>query len=296
MGQPASSMVKLPITPIIQLTLSMSSPLFFSGGEGRDYSGEDEEKEGEFLGGKIMQNAKPRMQNAKWQNPEVFPFCILHSRFCILHCSGKRRLALKCGAQAFQVFASGNLHGSQAPGVGRNHLDVEQLEASLPKVAEEKSEGDFGGIGAAVEHRFAGEEAFESDAVDAAGEFAILPAFDAVGEAALVEVGVGLDHVGSDPGTFFPVGAALDDAGEIAVEGASESAGAKGAGQAAGSVEAVQFEDGPGIGRPPQDRAFFIEPGEDAPAIRFDQGPGFQVAAIGDEPVGVGFFGVGEHG
>jgi hypothetical protein len=49
-------------------------------------------------------------------------------------------------------------------------LDVEQLEATLAQVVHQMDQGDFGGVADAREHRLAGEEAADGDAVKTAGE------------------------------------------------------------------------------------------------------------------------------
>jgi len=44
-------------------------------------------------------------------------------------------------------------------------------------------------------------------------------------------------------------------------------------------MEFVGKEDGPGIGRPPQDGLIVVVPGEDAVAVGFEQPLGAQVAS-----------------
>ena len=50
-----------------------------------------------------------------------------------------------------------------------------------------------------------------------------------------------------------------------------EQAGAKTSFQAARDMEFAGKEDGPGIGRPPQDRLIVAVPGKDAVAVGFEQ-------------------------
>jgi len=47
----------------------------------------------------------------------------------------------------------------------------------------------------------------------------------------------------------------------------------------------VGKEDGPGIGRPPQDRLIVGVPGKDAVPIGFEQSFGSQVAADGEQTI-----------
>ena len=65
-------------------------------------------------------------------------------------------------------------------------------------------QGDLGGVGAAGEHGFAVEHAPQADPVQAAGQFAVDPGFDAVYDAGLMPA-VGFLHRGGDPGAGLPV-------------------------------------------------------------------------------------------
>jgi hypothetical protein len=113
-----------------------------------------------------------------------------------------------------------------------------------------------------------------------------------VGVSQAVQFLIGGDHLGGDPGSFRPVGAAANDAGKVAVDRDNKSALAKRAGQPARDVEAVQLEDRPRIGRPPADRIAFVIPGKDAAEIGRQQDVRPQVAADAHQAVGVGPFGI----
>ena len=88
------------------------------------------------------------------------------------------------------------------------HLDVEKLEAALAQMSCQEGEGDLGAVAEAGEHRFAGEEAADGHAIDAAGKLRAAPDLDAMGPAKLMQFFVGGDHGGGDPGALFAVRAA----------------------------------------------------------------------------------------
>lgn len=154
---------------------------------------------------------------------------------------------------------------------GGEHLDVEKGEVAFAEVLDEVEEGDFGGVGNAVEHGFAGEEPADGDAVDAAGQLAALPAFEAVGVAGFVEASIGFDKFAGDPGfraARSGGGTVFDDLREGAVNGDFEDVFAKELFQAVGDVELAEFQNRARIGRPPGDGI---------------DGPRENAAAIGEE-------------
>ena len=128
-----------------------------------------------------------------------------------------------------------------------------------------------------MEHGFAEEGGAEGDAVESAGEFAVAPGFDAVGELAAVEIGVGFDDGGGDPGRLA-VGAALDDPVEAAVEGDLEFALSDDLAEGARHVEVVEVDDGPRVGTEPEDLvAAFIAHGKDAVPVSPQDGVGIEL-------------------
>jgi hypothetical protein len=164
-------------------------------------------------------------------------------------------------------------------------------EAAHAQIFEQVGQGDLGGIAGAMEHRFAREEPSHGDAVNPAHELVVEPGLDAVGVAEPMQARVGVEHVGGDPGVLA-LAAAAHYIVECLVDGEAELAGPDGAGQAARDVEAIEFEDGARLGRPPQDRIAFVVPREDAAAIGAQQRLGPQIAADGNEalfvrPVGL---------
>ena len=74
--------------------------------------------------------------------------------------------------------------------------------------------------------------------------------------AGVVQVGVGGDEFGSDPGGFAVgggAGAFVNDGGEGAIDGDLEGLFAEEFEEAAGRVQGFEFDDGAGIRRPPGD-------------------------------------------
>jgi hypothetical protein len=200
------------------------------------------------------------------------------------------------GGELGEVIGPGDLHGAELAGGFGEHLGIEEGEPAFLEVGEEGDEGDLGGIGDAMEHGFAGEEAADGDAVDATDEAVILPAFEAVGPAGLMELDVGPDEGAGDPGGVVLArgfGAGTDHPIEGMVEGDAEGGSAEGASQAAGDMDLIEIEDGAWIGRPPGDG--FGAPGKDSGAIGGEETVDGEVAADGDETLGGGEFGRGKR-
>ena len=175
-------------------------------------------------------------------------------------------------SKAIEIIGARNLDGAEARGDGGEHLDVEEREIALAQVFDKVVQGDFGGVADAVEHGFAGEKAADSNAVDAADKFVILPAFEAVGVALLVKLGIGFKEFAGNPGgaaTGSGRGAAFHDLGKSAIDRDLENAFADDFGEAVGDVELVEFENGAGIRRPPGNGS--ISPGKNAAAIGEEQ-------------------------
>src|ERR1700693_2312299 len=98
-----------------------------------------------------------------------------------------------------------------------------------------------------------------------------------------VEDGVGVDHLRRDP---YPlarsVGAGADDLSERLIDRHGETTLAQRPGEAARDMKAVQLEDRARVRRPPEDWRRFVEEGENAAAIGFEQAPRTQIAADAD--------------
>src|SRR5262249_46337528 len=182
---------------------------------------------------------------------------------------------------------------TEASGVVADELDVEQLKAALAQVFDQADQRHLRGIAPAREHRLAGEQAADRDTVDAASQFVSGPHFEAVGVTAGVEFLVGPDQRRGDPAAVaWPVGTAADDLAEGAIDGMTKAARAKRAQEPPRDVQLGQFEDAARVGRPPQERVFRSEPGEDAAAIGFQQALGAQVSAHGNQADLVGILGI----
>src|SRR5204863_9009734 len=105
---------------------------------------------------------------------------------------------------------------------------------------------ELGGVGGAVEHRLAGEEAAGVDAVEAAGELLAAPDLNAVRVAGLVEARVGGHDALVDPRPVLVgarrAGAGADDGAEVAVDRVGEFAPLHRLAQRTAEVELVEAE------------------------------------------------------
>ena len=190
---------------------------------------------------------------------------------------------------------AGDVDAAELRGDGGEHLDIEEEEALAAEVLVEVVEGDFGGVADAVEHGFAREKSADGDAVDAADEPAVLPAFEAVCVALGVHLGVAVEEFLSDPGGAAARGgfsAAFHDFAKRAVAGDLENIFANGLDEAAGEMELVELENAAGIGRPPGDG--IGGPRENTAAIGEEEARDGEIAADRDEAFGVGKAGVRE--
>ena len=104
-----------------------------------------------------------------------------------------------------------------------HELAVEKLEAADAQPRHQPGQRHLGGIGPQREHALAEEGAAERDAVKAADQLLVLPAFDRVGVAEPVEQIVALLDLAVDPG-LLALGAMVDDGGEDLVVGDRERA------------------------------------------------------------------------
>ena len=164
-----------------------------------------------------------------------------------------------------------------------------QSTSGMPPAAELLDEGDEGhlrGVRLAGEHGLAEEGGPEREAVEPPDERLAPPGLDGVGDAAAVELGVGLDHPGSDPGAVLAGpghgGAGDHDLRERGVEGDAEEAPPHRPAEAAGDHELVRQQDHARVGRVPVKRLAL--PGEDAHRVGEEQPLGAQVPAHGDGP------------
>src|SRR6185437_16864186 len=82
--------------------------------------------------------------------------------------------------QPGQKGAARNLGRSQAFGVRRKLLNVEQFVAARFEVSQQMDQGDLRSVANAVEHRLCREQSAHGDAVSSARQLAIAPDLDAV--------------------------------------------------------------------------------------------------------------------
>src|SRR5205814_10664993 len=126
----------------------------------------------------------------------------------------------------------------------RHDLAVEPRRAALAEMLDQEEQRELRGVGGAVEHRLAGEEAARVDAVEAADELLAVPDLDAVDVAGFVEARVGRDDALVDPGAVLVgarrAGAGADDGAEVAVDRVGEIAPFHRLAQRAPDVELVE--------------------------------------------------------
>ena len=156
----------------------------------------------------------------------------------------------------FQILAPRNRLRSQRFGGSGHHLDVKQREMPFPQMPGQMSERHLGSIGGTVEHRFAGKKTADGNAVDAACQLSIFPAFHTVGMTLLMQPGVGFDELIRDLGAapfWTGLGACLHHSFERRVHGHRECPFANDFGQAFRNVKLIQFDNAAWIRRPPCD-------------------------------------------
>lgn len=167
--------------------------------------------------------------------------------------------------------------------MGRGDLYIEQAAAGGLEVLHEVGEREFGSVGDAAEHRFSGEGGTDGKAEDSSDEILVVPDFDGMGEACLVEAAVSGLECWAEPG-FGSFGcrfcAAVDDLVEGMVSGDGEFGVSDGLFEASADVKIFQRDDSAGVGAPPGDGR--SRPGEDSVLVGRQDGTGFQVAVLGE--------------
>lgn len=127
------------------------------------------------------------------------------------------------------VFFVGDETASHAAEVRRLKLAVDNLAAEFLEHTGQVDEGKLRGAGDEREHALAEKGRAEVDAVETTHQTVVLPNLDAGRKALPMEFGVGLDDIGSQPGTFLLIavlgsGTTVDDTLEILVDGETEVA------------------------------------------------------------------------
>ncbi len=170
-----------------------------------------------------------------------------------------------------QVLAAGDFKGSELAEVGGDPLGIEKGEAAIAQALDEGVEGDFRGIGFAMEHGLAEEGAADGDAVEAAGKAVVAPGLDGMGEAATVKLAIALDDLLGDPG-FVAAGAGAHDGFEGLIDAEIEEAALERALEAMGDVEGfVEWDDGARVRGEPADLAVVHAHREDAVKVALDE-------------------------
>jgi len=179
------------------------------------------------------------------------------------------------------------LRGAEAGQVFGVHLAIDQREVPFGEGSHQPDECHFRGVGAVVEHRFTEEGTAEGDAVDATDEFAFPPGLTGMGEAQLVELFVGREHVRIDPCPILPLsrdrGASSDHFRKRTIERRLEAALAKLAFEAARDMKLCRLQDHPGIRGEPEDR-WLVVPRKDSKAIGEEEAFRREIATDGEEP------------
>ena len=177
-------------------------------------------------------------------------------------------------------------------------LAVDNRTASFLHCTGQVDESQLRGTGHEREHALAEEGAPDVDTVEAADQPLALPHLDAGGEALAVELGVGGNHVGAEPGTVFidaQPAAVADDAPEVLVDAQAVLALVHQRAHGVADVNLVGEDDEALHGTVP-DGVVAAEgvPGEDAVAVGQQQAVDAQVAADGYAAVSIAEARVGE--
>ena len=177
-------------------------------------------------------------------------------------------------------------------------LAVDNRTASFLHCTGQVDEGQLRGAGHEREHALAEKGAADVDAVEAADQPLALPHLDAGGEALAVELGVGGNHVGAEPGTVLvdaQAAAVANDAPEVLVDAQAVLALVHQRAHGVADVNLVG-EDDEALHGTEANGVVAAEgvPGEDAVAVGQQQAVDAQVAAYGYAAVGVAVVWVGE--
>ena len=179
-------------------------------------------------------------------------------------------------------------HGAQALQVVGMHLAIQQPETALMQRRAQSGERRLGGIGAPAEHGFPEKDLAYDDAIQSPRQPFIIPTLHGQGLAEIMQMRVGLDDFGGDPGfgaRMLLARATDNHLPEGLVTGNAVARLPQGLAQAAGDLDLVRLQYATRIGRPPQDGLSGAEPGEDAAAIGAEQSLGREIAADGQQTV-----------
>ena len=96
-------------------------------------------------------------------------------------------MVLQCIFELNKVVPGGDLDGAELRQVVSDELRIQQPIATKIKACHQMNQCHLAGISGAGEHAFAEKRRPEGDTVQAANQFPVLPAFDAVGKAHVVQ-------------------------------------------------------------------------------------------------------------
>ncbi len=137
--------------------------------------------------------------------------------------------------------------GAEVVQVLRGHLAIDEREAPFMQLAHQGGETDFRGVVGATEHGFAKEQLPHGQAIEAADQLVIEPDLDRVGDAALMQLQVGILHALGDPGAVgvaaWPC-AGVDHSREILVEADAVALLTQQLGQATRNMQLVGEQHG----------------------------------------------------
>ena len=173
------------------------------------------------------------------------------------------------------------------------HLAVDRAVIAIPALPlrGEMGERDFGRVAAAAEHRFAEEHRADMYAIQAARQFAIHPYFHRVGMALPMQRAIRRDHLFQNPGAAaFAIarrGAGAHHLRENGVGADFVGVPAQGLAQRLGKAKLGGEQNHARVGAPPQNRITGAEPGKDAAPVGRQQPFRRQVAAGGEQAVGL---------
>ena len=102
--------------------------------------------------------------------------------------------------EAAQEVPSRDQSGTHLKGNSSGHLNIKKRKATFVEMLNEVKEGSFGGIRDSVKHGLTREISANGDAVNATDKFVLLPKFEAVGVACVVQVCVGGNELWRNPG------------------------------------------------------------------------------------------------
>src|SRR3972149_5819979 len=103
-------------------------------------------------------------------------------------------------------------------------LHVQQGESPLPHSFDKRDQGDFGGVGYAMEHGLAEEGAADGNAVQSARELIPHPRFHAMPVARLMQSTIGVVDILGYPSPIRTLGTGLDHLDECTIDREGECA------------------------------------------------------------------------